>query len=169
MPRKVADQTKGRGRIKAVTELKMTRAGRGRNPRDLRIERNLIAALTAVLGLLTLTATARPQPAADSRQAKEVEKRRVIPVTINKGATYTISGLEKGSATNWKAVANPNSLSVQPQPSGDLVLLGTEGGSWKINATLATGEKVTYEVKIKADAPPINALTPGSAPTAMAP
>jgi hypothetical protein len=119
--------------------------------------------------LLTLTATARPQPAADSRQAKEVEKRRVIPVTINKGATYTISGLEKGSATNWKAVANPNSLSVQPQPSGDLVLLGTEGGSWKINATLATGEKVTYEVKVKADAPPINALIPGSAATAMAP
>jgi hypothetical protein len=66
-------------------------------------------------------------------------------------------------------VKNPNSLTVQPQPSGDIVLLGTEGGSWKIDATLASGEKVTYDVKVKADAPPINSLVPGTAPTAIAP
>lgn len=149
---------------------------RKRNPR------NAIAALTVALGLLTLTTTARsqatatPQPtphaASKTRHAKEARKalkRRVISVTINKGETYTISGLEKGTKTDSKAVANPNSLSVQPQPSGDIVLLGTEGGSWKIDATLASGEKVTYDVKVKAQAPPINSLEPGSAPTAIGP
>ena len=77
--------------------------------------------------------------------------------------------MEKGAKTDSQAVKNPNSLTIQPQPSGDIVLLGTEGGSWKINATLATGEKVTYDVTVKAEAPPINSLTPGAAPTAMAP
>ena len=138
-----------------MTELKRTRANRGRNLR------NLIVAMVAVLGLLTLAV--RPAPAA------EAKKRRVIPVTINKGETYTISGLKKDSATKSKPVKNPNSLTVQPQPSGDVVLLGTEGGSWKIDATLASGEKVTYDVKVKAEAPPINSLTPGTAPTAIAP
>jgi hypothetical protein len=147
--------------------------------------RNAIAVLTAVLGLLTLTASARsqaiatprptPHPAEKSKQARHIKeakkasKRRVIPVTISKGETYTISGLEKGAKTESKAVANPNALSVQSQPSGDIVLLGTEGGSWKIDATLASGEKVTYDVKVKAEAPPINSLEPGSAPTSIGP
>jgi hypothetical protein len=158
-------------------ESKATGAGRGRK----RNSRNAIAALTAALGLLTLTATARPQAtpqptpqagkkASHAKAAKHAEKkRRVISVTISKGETYTISGLEKGAKTDSKAVANPNSLSVQPQPSGDIVLLGTEGGSWKIDATLASGEKVTYDVKVKAEAPPINSLEPGTAPTAIGP
>jgi len=101
--------------------LKRTRASRGRN---------LIIAMSAVLGVLTLTVRFAP--------AAEAKKRRVIPVTINKGETYTISGLKKDSATKSKPVKNPNSLTVQPQPSGDIVLLGTEGGSWKIDATLAS-------------------------------
>ena len=161
-------------------ELTRTKTSRGHNPR------NLIVALTAALGLLMLTAIARPQAtpqptpqatkearhakaAKHAKQAKQAEKRRVIPVTIGKGETYTISGLEKGAKTDSKAVSNPNSLTVQPQSSGDIVLLGTEGGSWKIDATLASGEKVTYDVNVKAQAPPINSLTPGSAPTSMAP
>jgi len=73
------------------------------------------------------------------------------------------------AVTESKAGKNPNALSVQPQPSGDLVLLGTEGGSWKIDATLASGEEVTYDVKVKAEAPPINSLIPGTAPTAIPP
>jgi hypothetical protein len=135
-----------------MTELKRTRAKRGHN---------LIVAMAAVLGLLTLAARSAP--------AAEVKNRRVIPVNINKGETYTISGLKKDSATKSKPLKNPNSLTVQAQPSGDIVLLGTEGGSWKIDATLASGEKVTYDVKVKADAPPINSLVPGTAPTAIAP
>jgi len=166
-----------------ATELKWASASRGRNHYSLR---TLIAAATAALGLLTMTATARPQaspaPSAQAtkeprhairakhtKEIKQAEKRRVIPVTINKGETYTISGLEKGAKTDSKAGKNPNALSIQPQPSGDIVLLGTEGGSWKIDATLADGEKVTYDVKVKAEAPPINSLTPGTAPTAIGP
>jgi hypothetical protein len=165
------------------SKLQMASAGRSRNQRNLCSLRNLIAAATALLGLLTIVATARPQatpqptPAATkgakgakhTKEAKQAEKRRVIAVTISKGETYTISGLEKGAQTDSKAGKNPNALSIQPQPSGDIVLLGTEGGSWKIDATLASGEKVTYDVKVKAEAPPINSLTPGVAPTAIAP
>ena len=167
-------------------KLQMASAGRSHNQRNLRSLRNLIAAATAVLGLLTITAAARPQdnpePSAQptkqarhatgakhTKETKQAEKRRIIPVTINKGETYTISGLEKGAKTDSKAGKNPNALSIQPQPSGDIVLLGTEGGSWKIDATLASGEKVTYDVKVKAEAPPINSLIPGTAPTAIAP
>jgi hypothetical protein len=161
-------------------ELKRASAVGGSNRRNLRSLRKLIAAATTVLGLLTMTAAARPQnspePSAQAtkearhaKKSKQAAKRRVIPVTINKGETYTIRGLEKGAKTDSKAGKNPNALSIEPQPSGDIVLLGTEGGSWKIDATLADGEKVTYDVKVKAEAPPINSLTPGTAPTAIAP
>lgn len=163
--------------LKAI-ESKRTSAGRGR----IRcIPRNLTVAATAVIGLLTLTATARPQvvvlqptsqatkEARHAKGAKHAKKRRVISVTVNKGETYTISGLKQGAKTGSKAGKNPNALSIQPQPSGDIVLLGTEGGSWKIDATLASGEEVTYDVKVKAEAPPINSLVPGTAPTAIAP
>jgi hypothetical protein len=155
--------------LETVIELNVTSGRRGVNLRALCSGCNLLIALTIVLVLLTLAAIALPQPAADAKQANEVGKRRVISVTISKGETYTISGLEKGAKTDSKVVKNPNSLTIQPQPSGDIVLLGTEGGSWKIDATLATGEKVTYEVKVRAQAPPINSLAPGAAPTAMAP
>jgi hypothetical protein len=167
-------------------ELKRASAGGGRKQRNLRSPRTVIAAATAVLGLLTMTAAAWPQDSLEpspqatkearhangakhTKESKRPEKRRVIPVTINKGETYTISGLEKGAKTDSKAGKNPNALSIEPQPSGDIVLLGTEGGSWKIDATLADGEKVTYDLKVKAEAPPINSLTPGTAPTAIAP
>ncbi len=88
-------------------KLEMATAGRGRNRRNLRSLRKLIAAATTVLGLLTMTAAARPQnspePSAQAtkearhaKKSKQAAKRRVIPVTISKGETYTISGLEKG-------------------------------------------------------------------------
>jgi hypothetical protein len=158
-------------------EPKRTRAGRSRIQRTLR---SLTVAFTAALGLLTLTATARPQvilqpnsqatkETSHTKAAKHAKKRRVIPVTISKGETYTISGLKQSAKTDSKAGKNPNALSIQPQTSGDIVLLGTEGGSWKIDATLASGEEVTYDVKVKAEAPPINSLVPGTAPTAIAP
>jgi hypothetical protein len=155
--------------LETAIELNVTRRCCGVNLRALCSGRNLLIALTIVLVLLTLAALALPQPATDATQANEAGKRRVISVTISKGETYTISGLKKGAKIDSKAIKNSNSLTIQPQPSGDIVLLGTEGGSWKIDATLATGEKVTYEVKVKAQAPPINALAPGAAPTAIAP
>jgi hypothetical protein len=142
--------------------------------------RNRACALAA-LALLVFSASAWPQASPEptpkaARHGKTAAaahhragKRRVISVTINKGETYTISGLKQGAQTDSKPGKNPNALSLQPQPSGDIVLLGTEAGRWKIDATLADGEKVTYDVKVKAEAPPINSLEPGSAPTAIGP
>jgi len=138
---------------------------------------NFTLAITATaLAMLVFAATALPQasPAPTPKASKHAaahraEKRRIIPVTINKGETYTITGLKQGAKTDSKPGKNPNALSLEPQPSGDIVLLGTEAGRWKIDATLADGEKVTYDVKVKAKAPPINSLEPGSAPTAIGP
>lgn len=126
--------------------------------------RNLIAAVAAIVAVLTLAA--RPLLA---KEAKEDKKRRVIPITINKGETYTISDVKKGAAPSSKVVENPNALVMHTDSSGSIILLGTEGGSWKLDVTLASGEKVTYAVNVKADAPPINSLAPGSAPTAIGP
>lgn len=154
--------------------LEPKRAGASHRRRGLR---NLTASLTVALGMLAMTATARPQAspqpspqaARQTKPAKPAKKRRVISITINKGEIYTISGLAKGAKIDSKAVANPNALTIEPQPSGDIVLLGTEGGRSKIGATLANGEKVTYDVKIEAAVPAINSLNPGNSPNAMSP
>ncbi len=161
--------------------LEPKRTGASHRRRGLR---NLTASLTVALGMLAMTATARPQakPQASSQPspqaakqarqtqpAKPAKKRRVISITINKGEIYTISGLAKGVKINSKVVANPNALTIESQPSGDIVLLGTEGGRSKIGATLANGEKVTYDVTINAAVPAINSLNPGNSPNAMGP
>ncbi len=93
-------------------------------------------------------------------------KRRIIPVTINKGQSYTISGVKEGAAPGLKVVNNPNALVVQNAP-GRIELVGADAGSWKINVTLATGEEVTYVVTVKAETPPQGSLVPGAAPTAI--
>jgi hypothetical protein len=92
--------------------------------------------------------------------------RRIIPLTINKGQTYTIIGVKEGAAPGLKVVSNPNALVVQNAP-GRIELVGADTGRWKINVALATGEKVTYVVTVKSDAPPQGSLVPGSAPTAI--
>lgn len=165
----------GGGATRIMLEPK--RAGASHRRRGLR---NLTASLTVALGMLAMTATARPQAssqpspqaakqAGQTKPAKPAKKRRVISITINKGEIYTISGLAKGAKINSKVVANPNALTIEPQPSGDIVLLGTEGGRSKIGATLANGEKVTYDVTINAAVPAINSLNPGNSPNAMGP
>ena len=92
-------------------------------------------------------------------------KRRIIPVTINKGQNYTISGVKEGAAPGLKVVNNSNALVVQNAP-GRIELVGADAGIWKINVTLATGEEVTYVVTVKAAGPPQGSLVPGAAPTA---
>jgi hypothetical protein len=94
-------------------------------------------------------------------------KRRTIPLTINKGQNYTISGVKKDAAApGLKVVNNPNALVVQTAP-GRIELVGADAGSWEINVTLATGEKVTYVVTVKAVAPPQGSLVPGTAPPSI--
>ncbi len=95
---------------------------------------------------------------------KSKEKRRIIPVTISKGQNYTISGVKKGTTPSSKVVKNGGAVVMQTAP-GRIELVGADTGSWKINATLDTGEKVTYVITVKAAAPPQGDLNPTAAPT----
>jgi hypothetical protein len=131
--------------------------------------RNLIAVLMAALGLLLLSG--RPVRAQEwtkqDKPQKKQAKRRIIPVTINKGETYVISDVSEGGAPGVKPVANPNALVVRTDAPGKIVLVGADAGNWNLDVTLASGEKVTYQVSVKAEAPPQGDLNPGSAPTAI--
>ena len=131
--------------------------------------RNLIAVLMAVLGLLLLSG--RPVRAQEwtkqDKPQKKQAKRRIIPVTINKGETFVISDVSEGGAPGVKPVSNPNALVVRTDAPGKIVLVGADAGHWNLDVTLASGEKVTYKVSVKALAPPQGDLNPGSAPTVM--
>jgi hypothetical protein len=116
--------------------------------------------------LLMLTLIAMNGSSALAAQPKAKTKRRIIPVTINKGQNYTITGVKAGTAPGPKVVNNPNALVVQSAP-GRIELIGADSGIWKINVTLATGEKVIYLVTVKAEAPPQGSLVPAAAPTAI--
>ena len=119
--------------------------------------RRMIA--VAILLLATIAAN-RSTALAQSTEPK----RRVIPMTINKGQNITINGIAQDEgAPAEKVVDNPNALVVQDAP-GRIELIGADTGSWKINATLATGEKVTYAVTVTSNTPPQGDLNPGTAP-----
>jgi hypothetical protein len=121
--------------------------------------RRMLAIAVVMLALIAwngLSALAAPPEA----------KRRIIPLTINKGQNYTISGAEDGAAHSRKVVDNPNALVVYDAP-GRIELLGADTGTWKIDVTLATGEKVTYVVTVNAAGPPQGSLVPGAAPTVI--
>ncbi len=105
----------------------------------------------------------------ENKKEKPAKKRRIIAISVEKGGIYTITGLKKGAGVQTKTVSNPNALTVEPQSSGDIVLLGTEAGHSRIDATLANGEQVTYDVTISAGTPPINSLRSGTAPKSIAP
>jgi hypothetical protein len=116
--------------------------------------------------LLSLALIAANGSSVFATQPKAKTKRRVIPVTINKGQNYTIDGVKDGTGPAPKVVNNPNALVVQSAP-GRIELVGADSGKWKINVTLATGEKVTYLVTVNAEAPPQGSLVPAAAPTAI--
>jgi quinolinate synthase len=88
-------------------------------------------------------------------------------VTINKGECYVIESLKTDATPRVKVANNPNSLAVHTETPGQIVMVGADSGSWNFDVTLASGEKVTYAVTIKALAPPQGSLVPVSAPTAI--
>ncbi|HXR26032.1 MAG TPA: hypothetical protein VN742_11765 [Candidatus Binataceae bacterium] len=126
--------------------------------------RILVVTLVGMLGgLVASSAVADP---AKATPAKAAAKRRLIPLTINKGQNYTISGVKDEPAPGIKVVHNPNALVLQTAP-GRIEMVGADAGTWRIKTTLATGEKVTYVVTVKALAPPQGTLVPVGAPTAI--
>ncbi len=127
-----------------------------------RMRRRLVSALV----MFVLIASTGALALATQSKAKPKTKRRVIPVTINKGQNYTISGVKAGTNPSSKVVKNPNALVMQSAP-GRIELVGADSGTWKINVTLASGEKVTYQVTVKAITPPQGTLQPTAAPTAI--
>jgi len=93
---------------------------------------------------------------------------RTVSVTINKGETYTIEGVSKNvSSPGIKVTNNPNALVVRTDAPGKIILVGADAGTWNLEVTLANGEKVTYKVNVKSEAPPQGSLVPGTAPTVM--
>jgi len=102
---------------------------------------------------------------------------RTVPVTINAGEAYTIGGVSPDSTPGVKVVSNPSALVVHTDSPGKIVLQGAAAGSWNIDVTLASGEKVTYAVDVKPEesikGPLASAGSPASpkasAPAATAP
>ncbi len=129
--------------------------------------RRILASALVMLAMITLNGSSA---LADPPKTQ----RRVIPVTIDKGQNYTITGVADAAASDGgdaaaprtKVVDNPNALVMQEAP-GRIELVGADSGTWKINVTLATGEKVIYVVTVKAAAPPQGSLVPGTAPTVI--
>ncbi len=126
--------------------------------------RETLRAGRIVLGLLVLGVSVARLNLASAQT--DLAKRRVIPLTINKGQNYTITGVQAGIQPRIKVVSNPHALVMQTAP-GRIELVGADSGTWNLKVTLATGEKVVYAVTVKAAAPPQGNLAPGSAPTAI--
>ena len=128
--------------------------------------RVLLGALLAMSGALIAIASAASADPAKAPPAKHAAKRRLIPLTINKGQNYTISGVKDEPTPGIKVVSNPNALVLQTAP-GRIEMVGADAGTWRIKTTLSSGEKVTYVVTVKALAPPQGTLAPAGAPTAI--
>jgi hypothetical protein len=129
---------------------------------DTRTETKLSTRRMLTSALVWLTLIVVSGSAAFAQPAE----RRIIPLALAKGQNYTISGVQRGATPVPKVVNNPHALVIQTAP-GRIELLGADAGSWKINVTLAGGEKVTYLVTVTSDAPPQGSLAPGAAPTVI--
>lgn len=106
--------------------------------KKLRHSGKLLAVTVGMLGLLTMA----------GRQVM-ASASRTVPVTINAGEAYTIGDVSPDSTPGVKVVSNPSALVVHTDAPGKIVLQGAAAGSWDINVTLASGERVTYAVDVK--------------------
>lgn len=106
--------------------------------KKVRQGRKLLALAIAAFGLVIL--------AGHQVVASET---RTVPVTINAGEAYTIGNVSPDSTPGVKVVSNPSALVVHTDAPGKIVLQGAAAGSWDIDVTLATGEKVIYAVDVK--------------------
>ena len=123
------------------------------------IWRRTLKPVAIAICALTLLAAQR------SPAAQNDAKPRIIPVSLNKGETYVISGY-RGKA-KIKVIRNANALAVQTNEAGKIVLVGSDNGLWKLNMTLDSGERVAYVITVHAAGPPQGSLMPGAAPTGI--
>jgi Flp pilus assembly secretin CpaC len=107
--------------------------------KKMRHGRSLMAVAVGVFGFFMLA----------GRQAVASAETRTVPITINTGEAYTIPDVSPDSTPGVKVVSNPSALVVHTDAPGKIVLLGAAAGSWNIDVTLASGEKVTYAVDVK--------------------
>ena len=107
--------------------------------KKMRYGRSLMAVAIVFFGLLILA----------GRQAVASAETRTVPITINTGEAYTIADVSPDSTPGVKVLSNPSALVVHTDAPGKIVLLGAAAGSWDINVTLVSGEKVTYAVDVK--------------------
>jgi Flp pilus assembly secretin CpaC len=107
--------------------------------KKVRYDCSLMAVAVVFFGLLILA----------GRQAVASAETRTVPITINTGEAYTIADVSPDSTPGVKVLSNPSALVVQTDAPGKIVLLGAAAGSWDINVTLVSGEKVTYAVDVK--------------------
>jgi Flp pilus assembly secretin CpaC len=107
--------------------------------KKMRHGRSLMAVAVGVFGFFILA----------GRQAVASAETRTVPITINTGEAYTIPDVSPDSTPGVKVVSNPSALVVHTDAPGKIVLLGAAAGSWNIDVTLASGEKVTYAVDVK--------------------
>jgi len=93
---------------------------------------------------------------------------REVSVTLNAGESFVIKDVSKDATPAVHVVSNPNAMIVHSDPSGGLVLLGTEAGSWKISVKSADGEQVVYKIQVNSiKGPSADPLAPGKMPTPL--
>lgn len=91
-----------------------------------------------------------------------------VALTLTAGEVYTIKGLKPDATPAVHIERNPNALIVHSDNPGELVLLGTASGEWKIAVQTAAGEKLIYDVRINAiDHSYTNPSEPGKNPSPM--
>lgn len=91
---------------------------------------------------------------------------RQVALTLNAGESFVIKGLKPDATPAVHVVDNPDALIVHSDNPGELVLLGSSTGQWKIDVVTSAGESVIYNVKVNAIAEPFtNPLKPGKNPS----
>lgn len=114
----------------------------------------------AAVGLWLVAA--RPALAVSTDGSKQVTLR------LTAGEVYVIKGLKPDATPAVHIERNPNALIVHSNDPGELVLLGTAAGEWKIDVQTAAGEKLAYDVSVDALAHSYtNPLEPGKNPSPM--
>jgi Flp pilus assembly secretin CpaC len=87
-----------------------------------------------------------------------------IPVSLNAGETYVISGIKPATKPSFHVARNSNAFVSYESAPGTLTMLSAEAGSWIVTVTDTSDRIVSYDLNSFAVAKPGAPLTPGKAP-----